>query len=364
MPLGPPHSSQRSMLMPTQPEESSPVRSINLVILASAGIALGALGALVATGMLTPYLPQFGSSEPSTPEKTQDAPAAKPANLPSEDPAYAAFDQGKYLTALELAEKAARRDDPQAHTLIGRIYADGLGVPKDEGAAARWYARAAELGDIAGTLALGTMLAEGRGVAKDMDLAAEMFEKAAATGDPVANYNLGLMFLRGTGKPENAYRAAQHIRYAAEKGVASAQYDLAALYLEGNGVPNDALEAAKWSARAAEAGLPAAQYDYAVLLLQGRGLKADESKAVSYLQSAANHGVAGAQNRLAHLYVEGVGVEANPFEAAKWRFIAKAGGITDDKLDLFVAALPDADRTKAEAAATEWRERRQVMAMP
>ncbi len=45
-----------------------------------------------------------------------------------------------------LAELAARRDDPQAHTLIGRIYAEGLGVPKDEGTAARWYARAAELG--------------------------------------------------------------------------------------------------------------------------------------------------------------------------------------------------------------------------
>jgi uncharacterized protein len=40
---------------------------------------------------------------------------------------------------------------------------------------------------------------------------------------------------------------------------------------------------------------------------------------------------------------------------------AKAAGITDDKLDVFVAALPDADRTKAEAAAIEWREKKQVM---
>ena len=47
--------------------------------------------------------------------------------------------------------------------------------------------------------------------------------------------------------------------------------------------------------------------------------------------------------------MEGVGVEASPVEAAKWRLIAKAAGIADDKLDLFVAALPDADRTKAES---------------
>ena len=60
----------------------------------------------------------------------------------------------------------------------------------------------------------------------------------------------------------------------------------------------------------------------------------------------------------------GIGVEANPLEAAKWRLVAKAAGVADDKLDLYVAALPDADRAKAETAAAEWRERRQVMAMP
>ena len=190
------------------------MRTINLVILGCGGLALGMLGGLVATGMLTPYLPQL-TGTPSAPSELK----SKPDALPDDDAAYVAFDQGKYLTALKLAEEAARRDDPQAHTLIGRIYADGLGVPKDDSTAARWYARAAELGDIPGMLALGTMLAEGRGVAKDMNLAAEMFEKAAATGDPLANYNLGLMFLRGTGKPENPYRAAQHIQYAAEKGI-------------------------------------------------------------------------------------------------------------------------------------------------
>ncbi len=31
---------------------------------------------------------------------------------------------------------------------MGRIYAEGLGIPKDEGIAACWYARAAELGDV------------------------------------------------------------------------------------------------------------------------------------------------------------------------------------------------------------------------
>ena len=53
---------------------------------------------------------------------------------PSEDAAYEAFDQGKYLTALQLATKAAELGDPQAHTLVGRIYAEGYGTSKNSGA--------------------------------------------------------------------------------------------------------------------------------------------------------------------------------------------------------------------------------------
>ncbi|HRO51471.1 MAG TPA: DUF4910 domain-containing protein, partial [Hyphomicrobium sp.] len=121
------------------------------------------------------------------------------------------------------------------------------------------------------------------------------------------------------------------------------------------------LEAARWSARAAEQGLPAAEYDYAVMLLQGRGLKADEAKAIKYLSSAAEKGVAGAQNRLSHVYAEGAGVDASPVQAAKWRLIAKTAGVEDERLDQFVAALTEDERTEAEKAAEDWQMRKQIM---
>ena len=66
---------------------------------------------------------------------------------PGDDAAYEAFDQGKYVTALQLAVKAAERGEPKAHTLVGRIYAEGYGTSKNSGLAAQWYARGAELGD-------------------------------------------------------------------------------------------------------------------------------------------------------------------------------------------------------------------------
>ena len=274
-----------------------------------------------------------------------------------QEAAYIAFEQGQYLTALDLAERAAGKGDPQAHTLVGRIYADGLGVPKDEAVAARWYARGAELGDIEAAFALGLQLAEGRGVEKDRAAAAQMFEQAAIKGHAYANYNLGLLFLNGDGKPENPRRGAMHIEYAAEQGVVAAQYDLAVLYQTGHGVDANALEAARWMRRAAEQRLVEAEYDYAILLLRGFGLNAEVPKAIDYLRSAAEKGFAGAQNRLAHLLTESKGGGPKPIEAAKWRILAKENGLEDKVLDELVAKLPAKDRLAAEKAAYDWRER-------
>src|SRR5262249_57765709 len=89
-----------------------------------------------------------------------------------ENAAYEAFDQGRYLTALELAVKAAETGDPQAHTLVGRIYAEGYGVAKNTALAAKWYARGAELGDPESMFAYAMMLADGQGVDKDPAAAA------------------------------------------------------------------------------------------------------------------------------------------------------------------------------------------------
>ena len=286
-----------------------------------------------------PQKPAQSQAKPNSSDIKKTTPSLVPAT--GDDAAYTAFDQGQYLTALKLAEAAAARGEPQANTLIARIYAEGLGVGKDEKTAVNWYARAAEAGEAA----------------------ARMFEKAALTGHAEANYNLGLLFLKGDGKPENPRRAFQHILYAAEKGIAQAQYDVAAMYQSGDGVAANAEEAARWLSRAAGQGYAAAEYDYAVLLLKGMGLTKDEPKLYGYLKSAADKGVAGAQNRLAYLHLEGIGTAKNPVEAAKWRLIAQKNGIEDKTLDDMIAKLPKADRAKAITAASEWSDRIQVQTL-
>lgn len=301
----------------------------------------------------------LGRQAPVKNSRLKRVPLGKTLVVPSgEDAAYIAFDQGQYLTALRLAEAKAKQNDPQAHTLIARLYADGLGVPKDELKAAKWYRRGAELGDIEAMFAFGVMLISGSAIKRDAVGAGQMFERAARKGHAQAHYNLGLLFLSGKGKPENPYRAAQHLNFAARKGIVEAQYDLAALYQRGHGVKPDAFKAASWLRRAAEKGLAAAQYEYAVALLRGRGFNADRPKAIDYLTAAADKGVAGAQNRLAHVYALGItGLAKNPVEAAKWRLIARGNGIKDKALDAQIAKYPKRVLAAAEAAARRFGER-------
>ena len=274
--------------------------------------------------------------------------------LPPAEAAYVSFEQGRYLTALEKGRDAATKGVPAAHTLVGRILAEGLGIPQDFVAAARWYKRAAELGDVEGSFALGVLYTEGRGVPKDFVAAAKAFELAAEKGHALAHYNLALMFIAGRGKPENPVRGAQHLAYAAEHGVVAAQYDLAALFLRGHGVEPNALEAARWIARAADAGMPEAELDYALMLLRGRGLVKDVPRAAAYLTAAAEKGNPVAQNRLARLYANGLAVRKDLYQAAKWHLIAAASGIKDPALDALVKKLTPADRLQAIKAAEAW----------
>ena len=126
-------------------------------------------------------VPQAGGTQAPAPapppEKSSSYAKQSPAG---DDAAYEAFDQGQYVTALQLAVKGAERGEPQAHTLIGRIYAEGLGTSKNTPLAAQWYARGAELGDPEAMFAYGLMLAEGKGVEEDRVAAGRYFEAAAA----------------------------------------------------------------------------------------------------------------------------------------------------------------------------------------
>ena len=149
------------------------------------------------------------------------SPAATGTLQAEESKAYAAFAAGKYLTALELAQKEAEGGSKEAYTLIGEIYSEGLGVPEDFDKAADAYAKGADLGDTNAQLSLGLLMAEGLGVKKDVRMAANLFEQAADSGNPAAQYNLALMYLQGQGRAADEAKAAEWMTKVAESSMVS-----------------------------------------------------------------------------------------------------------------------------------------------
>ena len=133
---------------------------------------------------------------------------------PEESASYNAYFQGKYLTALKLAEQEAQSGSKEAYTLMGEIYSEGLGVAQDFSKAAEAYTKAAALGDSNAQFSLGTFAAEGRGMPKDMSKAADLFEQAAKNGNPAAQYNLAMVYLNGKGRPADEAKAVEWMQKA------------------------------------------------------------------------------------------------------------------------------------------------------
>jgi uncharacterized protein len=237
------------------------------------------------------------------------------------DLAFGAFQRGYFITAFQLATKrAADNADIKAMTLLGELYANGLGVPQDDRKAAEWYKLAA----------------------------------AAKLGQPLAAYDLALLYIEGQLFPQDFVRAAALLRTAATAGNADAQYALGTFYKEGRGVEKDMHEATRLWAQAALADNTDAQVEYAIALYNGDGVEKNQPIAAGLFHQAALHGSAIAQDRLARILASGQGVPANALDAAKWHLISLAGGESDLELDGFVDKLDLAARAAAEKAAKPW----------
>jgi len=287
-----------------------------------------------------PKSPMFET--PFTRPVGPDAPLKPKPGDPPGDLAYGAYQRGYYLTALREAEKrlAANSKDGAAMTLIGEIYHDGLAVKRDDEEAARWWRLASSFGDAQGAYEYGVALLSGAGVASDKARAREEFIKAAEKGISGALYNLGVLALQegGGDKPDYA-AAATFFRRAADAGDGEAAYSYGVLVREGKGVALDTDEAAKWLKAAADENVIAGQVEYGIMLFNGVGVARDESGAARLFQLAASRRNPIAQNRLAHLYMTGRGVPKDVVRAALWNGLAKAAGLTDDKLDAAIGIL-------------------------
>jgi TPR repeat protein len=176
---------------------------------------------------------------------------------------------GDTKTGVTALEYAAANGHTIAQWKLGRMYADGDGVNRDDLRAFEYFRGIVEAhaDDARGTaqarfvanafVALGNYYLEGipdSYVKADPDRAREMFSYAASYfGDPDAQYRLGRMYLDG-GK--DAKQAARWLSLAAHKGQYQAQAVLGAMLFKGDHVPRQAARGLMWLTLARDGAPP------------------------------------------------------------------------------------------------------------
>jgi TPR repeat protein len=175
-------------------------------------------------------------------------------------------DKAKAVVSLEYA---AQNGHPMAQWKLGRMYAEGDGVPQDDLRAFDYFSRIANAhaDDNPGTpqarfvanafVALGHYYLEGipkTRVKADPSRARQMFAYAATYfGDPEAQFNLARLYMDGNGAPKDLRQAARWLNAAAHKGQYEAQAQLGAMLFAGDGVARQSARGLMWLTLAKDA---------------------------------------------------------------------------------------------------------------
>ncbi|MEI6072321.1 MAG: protein kinase [Verrucomicrobiae bacterium] len=234
---------------------------------------------------------------------------------------------------------AADQGNAEAQAKLGELYADGNGVEKSDAEAAKWFRLSADQGNALGEGNLGALYANGQGVEKNDGEAVRLLRLAADKGNAEALMNLGVLSL--SGREGNGNDAVKWFRMAAELGNARAQFKLGRMFSEGSGTEKNYAEAAKYFRMAADQGNPDAQSHLGAMYLSGLGMPASDAKALKLFESAADQGNADAQFSLGLMYANGRGVAKSSSEAAKWYRLAAAQGNVRAQKKLKELDVPD-----------------------
>jgi TPR repeat protein len=198
----------------------------------------------------------------------QAAPAApSAATVPSPFQAFRAgtelLKSGNKDKALAELRYAAEQGHPLAQWKLGRMYADGDGVKRDDLRAFQYFSR----------------------IASDHAEASPWTQQARFVAN--AYVSLGYYYLNGipdTAVQADPERAYSLFSYAASYfGDADAQYQLARLYLEGIGCQKDVRQSARWLGLAAQKGQYQAQALLGRLLFNGEGVPKQRARGLMWL---------------------------------------------------------------------------------
>ena len=163
-------------------------------------------------------------------------------------------DRMHYLKAYDLFLDAIDKGYYDAIEYVARMHYEGLGVPQDYEAAAKWLKLGVQIENIYSINTLANMYIDGRGVPQDYEEAVRLLRIGVGKGSGVSNNNLGYMYENGFGTAQDYAEAMRLYRKAAEAGSKAALVHLGKMYEEGEGVDVDYIEALKYYREAEKAG--------------------------------------------------------------------------------------------------------------
>ncbi len=189
---------------------------------------------------------------------------------------------------------------------------------------------AAEGGELLARWKLGRMYADGDGVARDDYKAYQYFSQIVADysdDDPAGREKaivssafvaLGVYNLNGIANSRlkaNPERAIEMFHYAATNfGDANAQYNLGRIYLDGSsGIDKDTRQAARWLSLAAEKGNPSAQALLGQMLFNGQdGVARQRARGLMWLTLARDAATDPRDQWIVELYEKAIGASSDP----------------------------------------------------
>ena len=240
----------------------------------------------------------------------------------------------------------------EAAVILANLYRRGFGgIPSDMEEARKWYARAGAVGHVPATKMLGDLYYEGLGAPRDVKKAAGLYRQAATLGYPAAGFALAEILAGGEdGVAQDRKEALRWYVAAARYGHAGALYALGRAYDLGEGVGADQQLAIGYYKAAALNGSAAAMTAMGTYFYEGKLVPKDLAVARQWFEAGASGGDADGMVNLAAMLVQGDGGAKDVVRA--WVLLKRAGALGHASAARGAVAL-EGRMSPAEKAAAE-----------
>ncbi len=215
--------------------------------------------------------------------------------------------------AVKWLTQAGEGGHSQSALMVGVMYENGWGIPKNIKKAEHWFGKAASLGDSKGMIALGHLYSQEEDKLSDHQAAREWYEKAWAKGDSEAAFYISKLYEKELGIPKDEKMAVDWLQKAVKGGWTQAIYELGLRHVNGQGITQDKESGLALIRKASARRYPDALIWWGKALIKGKDIPADPAQARKLLDRAfIGTIVAGQTENTQNLLLEGF-ADANAY---------------------------------------------------